>query len=84
MGIKFIISCHQITMRKVLMDCARRLSLYLTLSTDKALTRTQIKSGTQVLTLNTNLVRTRYSSKSGVFYIRQCRAKRQLVVPKSH
>lgn len=25
------------------MDCARRLSLYLTLSTDKALTRTQMK-----------------------------------------
>ena len=25
------------------MDCARRLSLYLTLSTDKALTRAQIK-----------------------------------------
>ena len=42
-GIKFSISCHQITMRKVLMDCARRLSLYLTLSTDKASTRTQIK-----------------------------------------
>lgn len=43
MGIKFIISCHQITMRKVLVDCARRWSLYLTLNSNKALTGTQIK-----------------------------------------
>lgn len=43
MGIKFIISCHQITMRKVLVDCARRWSLYLALNTNKSLTRAQIK-----------------------------------------
>ena len=42
-GMKFSILCHQITMRKDLMDCARRWSLYLTLNTNKALTPTQIK-----------------------------------------
>lgn len=30
-------------MRKVLVDCARRWSLYLTLNTNKSLTRAQIK-----------------------------------------